>query len=92
MTIMKTNIYAVYDDKVEAFLQPFFLSTHGAAIRGIMECLDDPQHNFHKHAADFTLFHIGTFDESTGQIKSEEVIHNLGNLQDWKKVPEEKTK
>lgn len=30
---MKLNVYSVFDAKVEAFLQPFFMPARGAAIR-----------------------------------------------------------
>ena len=64
---MVKKIFTVYDEKSEAYLQPFFLDT-GQAIRAITDCLSDPNHNFSRHTADYTLFLIGEFDDSDATI------------------------
>lgn len=63
---MTKNIYTIYDEKAQAYLQPFFLDTDLVAKRTMFDCLSDPDHNFSRHPADYTLFNIGTFDNSTG--------------------------
>jgi hypothetical protein len=65
---MLTNVFAIYDSKVEAFLQPFFSPTKGSAIRAVSEEVNNPQAQLAKHAEDFTLFHLGTFDDSNGAL------------------------
>lgn len=60
------KIYSVRDNQVEAFLQPFFSPTMGSAIRSLTEVVNDPQHTFSKHAADYSLYHLGDFDDATG--------------------------
>lgn len=62
------KIYTVYDQKSEAYLQPFFMDTDGQATRAFSDLINDPQHEFGKHSEDYTLFNIGTYDESTAQI------------------------
>lgn len=74
---MQFNSYAIFDSKVGAFLTPFFLRSHGEAIRVFQTLANDPEHQFCKYAADFTLFCIGTFDDATGIIQSS-VHENLG--------------
>ena len=75
---MLTNIYAIYDSKAEAYMQPFFASTHGLALRTFEKHANDPQTIFNQHPGDFTLFHIGSYEEDTAQIKPEKALVNLG--------------
>jgi len=58
-------MFSIYDSKIEAYLQPFFMPTKGAAIRAITDTLDDREHMFAKHPEDYTLFHLGTFEDGT---------------------------
>lgn len=57
------KIFTVYDSKAKAYLPPFFLHATGLAIRAITDCVDDPEHQFYRHPADYTLFECGTFDD-----------------------------
>jgi len=75
---MVKKIFAIYDEKAEAYLQPFFLDTVGQAIRAITDCLNDPDHNFSRHTADYTLFLIGEFDDQDATIISNKT--SLGSL------------
>lgn len=79
---MTTNMYAVFDVKSEAYLQPFFFKTHGLAIRAITDCVNDENHQFCKYASDYTLFHVGIFDDSNGSFES--VNKSLGNFVEFK--------
>lgn len=65
---MIMKIFAVRDAKVEAFLQPFFSPTMPAAMRSISEVVNDPQHTFAKHAADYSLYALGEYDDTSGVI------------------------
>lgn len=65
---MKTLVYTVYDQKVERYLQPFFMQTKGAALRAWMDAVRDPKTSFNKHPEDYTLFEIGEYDEETGSF------------------------
>lgn len=73
------KIYSVYDDKADAFLQPFFFRTNEEAMRAFSAAAKDEKHQFHTHAADYTLFEIGDFSEQVGNIKGLDAIKNLGN-------------
>lgn len=72
------NVYSVYDAAAEAFLRPYFAETHGLAIRAFAAAVNDPQHQFAQHSDDFTLFHIGEFDEQTARLETISP-HSLGN-------------
>lgn len=65
---MKMMIFSVRDSAVEAFMQPFFAPTKASAIRSLTEAVNDPKHEFHKHAKDYALYYIGFFDDSSGVI------------------------
>lgn len=87
---MKRKVFSVYDVKAEAYLQPFFMDTQGLAIRGISECVNDPEHTFYKHTSDYDLFLLGEFDDSSGQFIGEK--KSLGNLIEYKTMQEKPTK
>lgn len=75
---MELMIYSVYDSKAEAFLQPFFAVSRGAAVRMFSDAAQDESHAFHKHAEDFTLFEVGRFDQVKGVVAPLEAIFALG--------------
>lgn len=79
---MMHRIYAIYDSKVEAYLQPFFMPTHGAAMRMMEDMVADRGHAFHKHAADYHLFYIGSWydDNCTFTVEEPESICSLIEL------------
>lgn len=72
------KIYSVYDSKAEAFLPPFFLGTRGLAIRTFADAANREDHNFRRYAADYTLFELGEFDDSSGKFFMKEAAENLG--------------
>lgn len=57
------RIFSVYDTKVEAFMQPFFAPTRGAAIRMFSDTVNDPQTVFARHHADYILFELGEYHD-----------------------------
>lgn len=73
------KVFSVFDCKAEAHLQPIFAPTNAVAIRIFIEAAMDQNHNFHKYAADYTLFEIGTFNEETAELKALPALNNLGN-------------
>lgn len=82
---MQKKIFAIYDEKSEAFLQPFFLDTIGQAERACIDCMSDSNHNFARHTADYTLFSLGTFNDTDGVIafKKEPVASLLEYKAKW---------
>lgn len=75
---MKFKCFAVYDVKAEAFLPPFFMANKGQAIRAFGDACSDSGHAFFKHASDYTLFEIGEFDDSLGQLINHDANIPLG--------------
>lgn len=66
---MIMKMFTVYDSKAEAHLPPFYCTAVGVAIRNFQVAAEDEAHAFCKHAADYTLFQIGEFDDSIGQCR-----------------------
>lgn len=81
---MMLGIYSVFDSKAAAFLPPFFVHNDAIAQRAFSEGANDPTHPFFKHPADYTLFRIGDFNDTTGQVVALDVNVNLGHSAQYK--------
>jgi len=84
---MEHPIFAVYDSTAKAFLPPFTLPNVGMAKRIFTECANNPEHQWSKTPADYTLFVIGTIDIETGEIINNNENENLGVAASFKYDP-----
>lgn len=75
---MINKIFAVYDDKAKAFINPFFLPEIGIAVREFGNCANNPDHAFCRNPGDYTLFHLGSFDTESAKIEMLDTPENLG--------------
>lgn len=75
---MLMKVFSVYDSAAGAYLQPFFMASRGQAIRAFTDLVNDVSHSFSKHADDYTLFELGTYDDASGKIASHETPQSLG--------------
>lgn len=82
---MNYRVYSVYDDKTEAYLQPFFMPTRGAAIRAITDALENPEHQFARHIEDYVLYELGSWDDQKGLFNQQET-HVLGRLIEFRRT------
>lgn len=64
-------IYTIKDEAIESFGQPFFARADGEARRLFVDEVNNPESMIHKHPEDYSLWKIGKFDETTGQIETE---------------------
>ncbi len=71
--------FSVFDAAAEAYMAPTFMQTKGQAIRSFADAVNEEGHSFARHAADYTLFHVGMFDESTGMLKPLDIPDSMGN-------------
>lgn len=67
---MKLNIFSIYDEKAQAYNTPFFQSHVGQAIRGFQDLCKDSQSTLFGHPEDFSLYHVGEFDDNDAKIIS----------------------
>lgn len=63
---MIMQVFAIKDRALNAFLQPFFAPTIGAAIRAFSDGINDPQHAMNSHPDDYDLWHLATWDDASG--------------------------
>ena len=62
------EMYSVYDSKVQAHLKPFCMRNAAEAVRAFGDLVNDPGVEFSKHPEDYSLVHIGTWDEDAGML------------------------
>lgn len=65
---MQHEVFTVYDQKAEAYLPPFYFTTIGQALRAFADTVNDPTHAFFKHPEDYTLFHLGYYDDGNAKF------------------------
>jgi hypothetical protein len=70
---------------VEAYLQPFFSVNRGTAIRSLTVVVNDENHEFAKHASDYSLWELGYFDDSNGVLTPNSDPNRILNLSELKK-------
>ncbi len=68
--MLKLLVFSIYDGAAEAFLAPIFELTRGMAVRSFSDAVNEEGHQFGRHAADYTLFHIGYFHQSSGELEA----------------------
>ncbi len=61
---MKLKMFSIFDVQAQAYLPPFWLGQTAMAIRIFSDCVNSDDHQFGKHPGDYTLFELGTFDDS----------------------------
>lgn len=74
---MKMLICAVHDGALGAYMQPFFSRSEGESIRGFSDACRDDKMPFKGHLADYTLFLLGSFDDTTGTVECEPAPRKL---------------
>jgi len=70
--------FAVYDNKAKAFATPFFQASVPLAVRAFGAAANDRSLLIAQYPEDYTLFHIGTFDDEIGQLHCLAQHENLG--------------
>lgn len=85
---MQHKIFTIYDEKAKAYLPPFFLPESAQAIRAFTNCINSSEHQFAKNPDDYTLFSLGTFDDSSAELVPG-IAKSLGNGLIFLKAPNE---
>jgi len=65
---MKHNIFSIYDDKACFYAPPFFSVQIGSALRDFADLARDPKTRVNRHPSDFSLYHLGEYDDFNGQF------------------------
>lgn len=85
---MVYQVFAVFDSKAKAFMLPFFSPNVATGARLFESAANDPASLLGKFPEDYTLFHQGEFDDSTGQIKMLLQPVNMGLAANFRKESE----
>lgn len=65
---MILKIYSIFDEKINAFMTPFFAPADGAAVRSFKDlCMDDSS-TVSKNLEDFSLYRIGEYNDSDASV------------------------
>lgn len=75
---MQIQMFAVYDSCAKYYNNPFFMNSVGEAIRGFQDVAVDENTSIGRHPSDFTLFHIGYYENTTSEIVIFESKKSLG--------------
>lgn len=65
---MEKHLFTVYDSAAGTYLDPFVAPSIEFAIREFRSVVNQPGHQFNKFPADYTLFHVGQFDITSGEL------------------------
>lgn len=71
---MKRPVCAVYDSAAQVYSNPpLFVPSVAVATRSFTDEVRrvDPQNQLNKHPEDFVLFHLGEYDDETGELSSQ---------------------
>lgn len=65
-------VCAVKDTAIDAFMRPFFVPAPGAAVRSFRDEVNRSaaDNEMFKHASDYHLYELGSFDDATGAFVS----------------------
>lgn len=64
------SMFSVYDQKADAYLPPWIMPRVSMAQRVFGDCVNSSDHQFSHHPEDYTLFHLGDWDDETGEFRS----------------------
>ncbi len=78
------KVFAIYDAKAEFYARPFYEVSIGQALRAFADACQNAEHAFCKHAEDFTLWQIGTYDDGDAKHTSFEHLVPLGKAMDFR--------
>lgn len=81
---MKINIFSLYDTKGAVHSRPLFAVNQQTFERELMAAVNEPQSIYCKHAADFSAFHLGTFDDSSAKMELLPQPAHLYNLLEFR--------
>lgn len=74
---MRMFVCAVFDKKVNAYMNPQFFRTKGEATRAFMDAVMSEAAPFRKHAEDYVFCYLGQYDDATGTFHNSEQVPEI---------------
>lgn len=65
---MRMQIFAIYDHVARTYTTPFFQHNKEMAIRAFGNMTSNDQTQYGQNPEDYTLWHIGEYDDETADI------------------------
>lgn len=75
---MKMEVMVVYDSKARAHLLPMFVSHIEVGQRGFADAANDKTTVVGRNPSDFSLFHIGEWDDEIAEYTAFETRRAMG--------------
>lgn len=72
---MKLEIFTIYDNKSETYFQPFYMLNQAMALRQFADMSNDENSNIQKHPEDYSLWHIGSWNDQDALFETIEKKH-----------------
>jgi len=69
---MLIKMFVIYDVKAQFYNKPFYCQNDNVALRAFTDLANDKDTDVGKHPTDFILFSVGTYEDTTAEIKSTE--------------------
>lgn len=63
------QVLAVFDEKAEAFAQPYFVANEVVGMRAFKAACEDRDSLLFKFPEDYRLYQLGTYDDVTGRLE-----------------------
>ena len=71
---MLLKIVSVRDSAIDAFGRPIFVASTGQAVRSFGDEVNNAQGEMAKHPADYELYLLGSFDDSSGAFDTADPV------------------
>lgn len=71
--------FSIFDQKAAAYFPPFYLQNKALAIRTFGDMVNNPESRINKHPEDYTLFHLGQWNDNSSEHELFKSIKSLGN-------------
>lgn len=85
------EFFTIFDSKSQSYDVPTFAMNKNVLMRDIINMFKDPQQSKNKfllNAEDYSLFKIGSYDKTTGQVTSHNLEH-IANMHDLRAMAQE---
>lgn len=81
---MLTELYTIYDSKALIYNKPFHQQNEAVALRTASDLANDPNSECCKHAEDYVLFYLGTYDDQTTEMNLQTAPKSIARFHELK--------
>lgn len=76
---MLIQLYSVFDQKTRVFCKPFYAENDQTALRSFTYAANDPTQDVGRWPEDYSLYHLGAFDDHECVVTSGDKPTHLAN-------------